>query len=101
MAHYTMMSGRPTVTVSITCPHCGRRQVVSKAERTDGVWRARVPAHRLFCSEDCRETWGFHAVLAANEVLPIFCEDYAFLIPRIEEGFLPYRIAKALQGVPG
>jgi hypothetical protein len=90
MSHYTMQSGKATVTRSLYCPACRHRQTLTPARAQELAEEYLfVPTEDLYCSQECQDTHTTQLVLDVAQHVALFRESYSHDLHAILQGALP------------
>jgi hypothetical protein len=97
MSHFTLRSGKREIVVSVTCPHCRNRSVLSDLESTRLGRRAWVETTILYCSTACEDAHTTRLVFDVSQVFPIFAMKAMEDLWMLQRGVIPQKIAQCLQ----
>jgi hypothetical protein len=103
MSHYTMQSGKETVTRSLYCPACHRRHVLMQAQSQElAGGHLFVPSQVLYCTEECRNIHTTRVALDVARYVPIFSQRHSEDLQVILNGVLPDWVGQllAMKGPP-
>lgn len=98
MSHYTFLSGTPTDTVTLVCPHCRQPRRFDEDRWWDLQRAEYVRARFLYCSEACRKIHTTQLALDIAHVFPLFAEVHHSSLAMVMDGVIPAGLARRLAG---